>query len=243
MKTRLLSFCTLAATGAVLSTTAAFGGHARSTGSRDTPPMPSPSSFSARVDNQWFPLLPGTRYVYTGVKDGKRSRDVMTVTHNTRTIDGVPCVAVQDRLYLLGRLEERTIDWYSQDSRGNVWYFGEKTAELDKNGRVTSTEGTWTAGVNGGQPGIYMPANPRVGQSGRQEYYKGHAEDHFNVIGLFNTVSPPGLKNTLLTQETTPLEPGTVDHKMYVRGIGTVLEQTEQGPNERNELISITRTV
>ena len=58
---------------------------------------------------------------------------------------------------------------------------------------------------------------------------KGHAEDHYKVIGLFGTVSPPGTTNTLLTQETTPLEPGTVDHKMYVRGIGTVLEQTEKG--------------
>jgi hypothetical protein len=86
-----------------------------------------------------------------------------------------------------------------------------------------------------------MPAHPRLGQSARQEYYKGHAEDHFKVIGLFNTVSPRGTANTLLTQETTPLEPGTVDHKFYVRGIGTVLEQTERGGNERNELVSVTR--
>ena len=94
--------------------------------------------------------------------------------------------------------------------------------------------------MHGALPGIYMPAEPRVGQSGRQEYYKGHAEDHFKVIGRFNTVSPHGAANTVLTAETTPLEPGTVDHKMYVRGIGVVLEQTERGPNERNELISVT---
>ena len=197
--------------------------------------------FTAHVDNQWFPLLPGTRYLYTGVKDGKPSRDVVTVTHQTKTIAGAPCVVVQDRLYLRGRLAERTTDWYSQDARGNVWYFGENTAELDAHGEVTNTEGTWTTGVNGATPGIYMPAAPHVGQAGRQEYYKGHAEDHYKVIGLFSTVSPPGTANTLLTQETTPLEPGTVDHKMYVRGIGTVLEQTEKGPNERNELVSVTR--
>lgn len=202
---------------------------------------PPPSSFSAHVGNPWFPLLPGTRYVYTGVKDGKRARDVVLVTHATRTIDGVPCVAVDDRLTLGGHLEERTTDWYSQDAQGNVWYFGESTAELDAHGRVTSTEGSWLAGVDGAQPGVFMPAHPRVGQAGRQEYYKGHAEDHFKVIGLFNTVSPRGPANTLLTEETTPLEPGTVDHKLYVRGIGTVLEQTERGGNERNELVSVTR--
>jgi hypothetical protein len=198
------------------------------------PAMPPASSFSARVDNVWFPLRPGSRYVYAGVKDAKPARDLVVVTHRTKMIAGVPCIAVSDRLYLRGRLEERTTDWYSQDAKGNVWYFGENTAELDAHGHVTSTEGTWMAGVNGARPGIYMTTDPRVGESWEQEYYKGHAQDEFKVIGMFG-------KNAALTQETTPLEPGTVDHKLYVRGIGTVLEQTEKGPNERNELVSFTR--
>jgi hypothetical protein len=238
---RFLFFCMLAATCATVAATTALAVHSRSTALYSASAMPSPASFSARVDNQWFPLRPGTRYVYTGVKDGKPAREVMTVTHATRTIDGASCVTVHDRLYVLGHLGERTTDWYSQDSHGNVWYFGEETAEFDDHGHVTSTEGTWTAGVDGAQPGIYMPAQPRVGQSYRQEFYKGHAEDHFKVIGLFRTVSAPGTVNAVLTQETTPLEPGTVDHKLYVRGIGTVLEQTQKGPDERNELVSVTR--
>lgn len=205
------------------------------------PKMPRPSSFSARVDNPWFPLLRGTSWVYTGVKDGKRTRDVVTVTDRTKTIEGVPCVAVRDRLYMRGRLEERTTDWYSQDSHGNVWYFGENTAELDRHGHVTSTEGTWKAGVDGATAGIYIPGRPRLGQTGRQEFLKGHAEDHFEVIGVFGTVAPRGKANTLLTKEWTPLEPGVVDHKMYVRGIGTVLEQSQRGPDERNELVRVTR--
>ena len=223
---RILALAVLATLAAVLAT----GVTAR----------PPAASFSAHVDNPWFPLEPGTRYVYTGVKDAQPSRDVVTVTHRTRTIDGVPCVVVEDRLYLRGRLEERTIDWYSQDARGNVWYFGEQTAELDRRGRVTSTEGTWLTGVKGARPGIYMPAHPRVGQTGRQEFYKGHAEDHFKVLALFGTGAAPGTKNALLVEETTPLEPGTVDHKLYVRGIGTVLEQTERGGDERNELVAVT---
>jgi hypothetical protein len=203
--------------------------------------MPPPSSFSARVDNPWFPLLRGTRWVYSGVKDGKPTRDVVTVTHQTKTIEGVPCVAVRDHLYMRGRLEERTTDWYSQDSRGNVWYFGENTAELDAHGHVTSTEGTWKSGVRGAKAGIYIPGHPRLGQTGLQEFLKGHAEDHFKIIGVFGTVAPPGKTSTLLTKEWTPLEPGVIDHKMYVRGIGTVLEQSQRGPNERNELVSIRR--
>jgi hypothetical protein len=124
--------------------------------------------FSARVDNPWFPLTPGTTYVYTGVKDGKPARDVVTVTHRVRTIAGAPCIGVSDRLTLGGHLEERTTDWYSQNADGAVWYFGEETAELDASGRVTSTEGSWQAGVAGAKAGIYMPAHPRVGQTGRQ---------------------------------------------------------------------------
>jgi hypothetical protein len=198
------------------------------------------SGFSPRVDNPWFPLKPGTTYVYRGVKDGQPSRDVLTVTHKTKTIAGARCVVVNDRLYLRGRLHERTTDWYAQDKHGNVWYFGESTAELDKNGHVTSTEGTWQAGRNGAKPGIYMPARPTVGQSGRQELYKKHAEDHFKVLSLHAEVRVPYVtsKNALLTKEWTPLEPGVIDHKYYVRGIGNVLEQTVKGGDERNVLVS-----
>jgi len=199
--------------------------------------------FTAHVDNPWFPLRPGTVYVYRGVKDGKPSRDVVTVTHRIKTIQGAPSVVVADRLYLAGRLEERTSDWYSQDRRGNVWYFGESTAELDSRGRVTTTEGSWQAGRGGAKAGIYMPAHPVPGRFGRQEYYKGQAEDHFEVLGLRAAVSVPFVssRRALLTKEWTPLEPRVVDHKLYVRGIGTVLEQTVRGGDERNALVSVTR--
>ena len=198
----------------------------------------SGSGFSATIDNVWFPLPGGSRYTYVGVKDGLPSRDIVTVSRLTRMINGVPCAVVYDRLYLRGRLRERTIDWYSQDASGNVWYFGERTAELDTHGNVTSTEGTWTAGIRGAKPGIYMPAHPHMGQTGRQEYYKGHADDHFKVIGVF---AGSAGQNAVLTEEWTPLEPGTLDHKLYVRGVGTVLEHTERGGDEHAELVAISR--
>jgi hypothetical protein len=202
-----------------------------------------PSGFSARVDNPWYPLKPGSVYIYRGVKDREPAREVMTVTHRTRVIDGAPCVVVRDLLYLSGRLEERTTDWYTQDAKGNVWYFGERTAELDKNGKVTNTTGSWRAGVHGATPGIFMFAHPTIGRWARQEYYKGQAEDHFMVLSLRASVRVPYISTShaMLTKEWTPLEPGVIDHKYYVRGIGTVLEQTAKGPLERNELVSFRR--
>ncbi|HST16502.1 MAG TPA: hypothetical protein VLK36_02460 [Gaiellaceae bacterium] len=205
---------------------------------------PAPPSFHAHVTNRWFPLVPGTVYTYRGVKDSLPSRDVLTVTHRTNTIAGAPCMVVRDLLYLAGRLRERTTDWYSQDGRGNVWYFGERTAELDPAGHVTSTEGSWRAGLKGATAGIYMPAHPRVGASGSQEHYRGHAEDRYRIVSLHASVHVPyrGSRSALLTEEWTPLEPNVLDRKYYIAGIGTVLEQTVRGGDERNALVSLRRS-
>jgi hypothetical protein len=202
---------------------------------------PNPASFEPRIDNPWFPLHPGTVYVYRGRKDAKRARDVVTVLSRTTTIDGVRCRAVDDRLYLNGKLGERTTDWYAQDRAGNVWYFGEETAELDRRGHVTSTEGTWRTGKHGARAGIVMPAHPRVGRGFRQEFYKGHAEDHFVTLSLSAPVRTPAAssRRALLTKEWTPLEPGTIDHKLYVRGVGMVEEKTVRGGDEHSVLVSV----
>src|SRR3954463_6167160 len=187
---------------------------------------PPARHFSAAVTNPWFPLKPGAAWVYRGVKDGEASRDVVHVTSKTRVIEGAPCVGVADRLYVRGKLEERTTDWYTQDQAGNVWYFGEATAELDPKGNVKNTEGSWLAGVKGAKPGIFMFARPTPGRSARQEYLKGHAEDHFVVLRRHVRVRGPcgSSREGLLPKEGTPLEPGVIDHKYYVRGLGTVLE-------------------
>jgi hypothetical protein len=213
-----------------------------STQTKSAPPAKR-AGFTANVTNPWFPLRPGSVYRYRGIKDGEPSREVMTVTHKTKTIDGAACVVVSDLLYIRGKLEERTSDYYTQDAKGNVWYFGEQTAELDANGKVKSTSGTWTAGVDGAKPGIFMFAHPSPGRSARQEYLQGEAEDHFQVLSMTVSAAVPfkSFRGAMLTKEWTPLEPGVIDHKYYVRGIGTVLEQTVKGGDERNELVDFRR--
>jgi hypothetical protein len=206
-------------------------------------PATTARKYVARVDNPWFPLTPGTTLVYRGTEDGERLRDVFTVTHRTKVIQGARCAVVEDRLYKNGRLAERTTDWYAQDAAGNVWYFGEETAELDENGKVKSTEGSWQAGADGAVAGIFMPAQPKVGQSFRQEYYKGHAEDRFRVLSLTTSVKTPYASSdaAMLTKEWTPLEPDVVGRKYYVRGLGTVKEQTVEGGDELLVLVDVRR--
>ena len=129
---------------------------------------------------------PGTRYVYTGVKDGKPSRDVVTVTRRTRTIAGRPVRrrrATASTSRPARGAHDRLV--HARTRAATSGTSARTTAELDRHGRVTSTEGTWQAGVDGAQAGIYMPAAPagRPDADGRSSY-KGHAEDHFRVIGL-----------------------------------------------------------
>jgi hypothetical protein len=209
-------------------------------------PRYDPANFSARVDNPWFPLKPGITYVYRG-KDGKPARDVVHVTDQVVAIAGVPCRVVKDKLYLNGILEERTKDYYTQDDQGNVWYFAEDTAELDKNGNVLTTEGTWRTGKKGAEAGLFMQANPQVGDQFQQELYRGHAEDHYKVLSLSAEVTVPYghfgsnklRRNVELTKEWSPLEPKVRDHKYYVRGIGEVAENTVKGGHETGKLVKI----
>jgi hypothetical protein len=236
---------TLLAGGSVSPTTVAANGtaisHAAARPSEGRT-HPAPSHFTrGRVDNAWFPLRPGNRMVSIGREAGNRLRDVVFTTYSTAVIDGVTCRAVRDRLFQNSVLREITTDWYAQTRRGTVWYFGERTAELDRHGHVVSREGSFRSGRNGAEAGVFMPAHPRVGQSFQQENYPGHAEDRFAIRDLSADIAVPVIAShhAMLTRETSPLEPGVVDHKYYVRDVGTVREVTVKGGSESLRLMSI----
>jgi hypothetical protein len=206
-------------------------------------PQIDPANFSSTIDNPYLPMTPGTTFVYEGTTEGEGQQDVMVVTRQTKEILGVACVVVKDTARHDGALLEQTDDWYAQDGDGNVWYFGEDTKEYEE-GKVVSTEGSWVAGVDGAQPGVVMPAHPQVTDSFRQEYYPGHAEDLFWIVGLAQPVSVPygQFEKAALTLEWTRLEPDVIDRKYYVPGVGLVLEASAAGPQERAVLVSITKT-
>ncbi len=206
----------------------------------DYNPVINPSDFVAVVDNPYFPLVPGTTFVYEGVSEDGAERNEMHVTDETKVIMGVACTVVWDRVWLEGSLIEETYDWYAQDKNGSVWYFGEDSREMD-NGVVVSTEGSWETGVDGAKPGIVMMGLPVVGEVYRQEYYKGEAEDMAEVVSLNASATVPHgvYSDCLQTKDWTPLEPGVAEYKYYASGVGMVREAVAEGGTGYMELVDI----
>ena len=219
--------------------TAVLGAATAEADSRYAPKF-DPKDFVDRVDNRFFPLTPGTRFIYTGVEDGAEEINVTLVTHDRKEILGISAIVVLDRVFVDGELQEKTFDWFAQDSRGNVWYLGEDTKEFE-DGKVVSTAGSWEAGVNGAVPGIIMPAHPQVGQHYQQEFFEGEAEDEARVVarGLDITVPFGSFHDCLKTVEFTRLEPGVKEAKFYCPDLGFVKARAIQGEVTRLVLKNI----
>src|ERR1051325_529967 len=199
-----------------------------------------PANFVGEITNQYMPLIPGTIYVYKGTEDNKPGLNLTTVSRATKQIMGVNVTTVHDRVYLNKKLAEDTLDWYAQDKQGNVWYFGEDSKEI-QNGQVTSTEGSWQAGVNGALPGIVMEAHPKRGDKYVQEHAGKTAHDQAAVLSLRQTAAVPfgAFTRVLQTKEFSPLEPGIVEQKFYARGIGFVRSVMVKGGTEEWKLVGI----
>ena len=204
-------------------------------------PSINPANFVSVIDNRYWPLKPGTGYHYKGVRGTTNQTDDEIVTHRTKKILGIPATVVRDTVSQNGNPVERTFDYYAQDKAGNVWYMGELSLEK-KNGRMVKASDSWLSGVNGGQPGIIMPGNPRPGDKYRQEYYPpGQALDEATVLRLDGKVKVPSgsYQHVLVTSEYSPLEPQT-EQKYYVPGLGEAAERVVKGHHEEFQLVSVT---
>ena len=193
------------------------------------------------IDNPFFPLEPGTTFIYRGESEGAPTRDVMNVTSETKEILGVTATVVYHLSYEDGVLIEETFDWFAQDKDGNVWYLGEDTKELDENGNVISTEGSWEAGVDGAEAGIIMLADPKKGDKYAQENAPDIAEDMAQVIGFEDNVCVQYgcFDNVLVTKEWSPLERGVVEYKYYAEGVGFIYGEMIKGGEETTELVRV----
>jgi hypothetical protein len=225
-------------TGAPAAPTAAS---AATTDTPAPPTLPRPRDFVGVVDAPFLPFVPGTRWVYKGYGEEAGERNVVTVLHRTKVIEGVTTTVVHDVVMEDGKVTEDTHDWYAQDRLGNVWYLGELSKEY-QNGQV-DTSGSWKAGVDGGQAGIVMPADPVVGRTYAQEYEPGEAEDFAKVIALDEQVGVPfgHVDEARVTSEGSSLEPRTVELKYYAKGVGVVTEIQTSPRFARTALVKMTK--
>ena len=200
------------------------------------PPI-DPANFVDSVTNRYFPLPSGAVWTYRGENSAIKVR----VTNRKRRIMGVDCVVVRDTVTVDGKVEEDTFDYYAQDRQGNVWYFGESTAEY-VNGYIVSIDGTFIAGQGGAKPGIIMSAHPAPGTTVRQEFALDEAEDlaRYESVGGTLVTRMGTFRNVLKTFELTPLEPEAKENKYYAPGIGNVLT-IDLATGEREALVSFER--
>jgi len=208
------------------------------------PSFVDPTQIGVTVQpNPYFPLVAGNRWVFEG--DGERV--VVLVKNETKLIDGVTCVVVNDVVTEDGILVEDTDDWFAQDTDGNVWYCGEiaRDYELFEGDNPQTPElieigGSWKAGREGAEPGILLPAIPVMGDVIRQEVLYGDAEDVIEILSLTATEAAPGgscTGNCLQTRDFTPLDGEANENKYYAPGIGLIVE-IDLNTGDRVELMS-----
>jgi hypothetical protein len=220
------------------------GSHNRGLPQGSEPVNLNPADFSTRIDNPYWPMRPGSRWVYSETDtEGTKQKVVVTVTHKTKTIaNGVKARVIRDVVTENGTPVEITDDWYAQDKPGNIWYLGEAVRNYE-NGELVDRAGSFEAGVDGAQAGVAMPADPVPGLSYRQEYYKGQAEDKAAIVtvGEEQVEVPFGhFPRVLMTRDLVPTEPKVQELKFYARGVGPLLSMHTDGSGGRAALVSYT---
>jgi hypothetical protein len=172
--------------------------------------------------NPHFILEAGYQLV---LEDGKE-RIVITVLGETKVVDGVECRVVEERETKGEQLVEVSRNYFAISKRtNNVYYFGEDV-DMYKDGKVAGHGGSWLSGKDGAKFGLLMPGTPLLGARYQQEVAPKVAMDRAEIVGVSETVKTPvgEFKQCLKIEETTPLEKGEKEYKLYAPGIGQVQE-------------------
>jgi hypothetical protein len=181
-------------------------------------------SFSSGGKGKYFDLTPGFQQVFDGEEKGEKAHLVITVTDRTKKVAGVETRVVQEYEMEGGKLAEISWNYMAicKDS-GDLCYFGEDVDEY-QDGKLQGHGSSWLAGKKRAVYGVMVPANPAVGQKYYQEQAPKEALDRAEVVSVSENFDTPAgkFKNCVKTDETTPLEPGDPEAKLYAPGIGLV---------------------
>ena len=197
-------------------------------------------AFSAAVDHPLVPLSSVGLTVIEGTERDPGTGETVELRVESRVLDepevvaGVPVAVVDVKEYEDGDLVEHTLDYYAQRGDGSVWYFGEKVDDYEA-GKLVGHTGQWLAGEDGAKAGLFMPADPAVGQKFEQEQAPGVAEDLSEVVAVGLEVRTPAgtFSDCVRTKDFAPLDNAT-EHKLYCPGVGLV---REEAPGVRVELV------
>jgi hypothetical protein len=205
-------------------------------------PRINPADFSSKITNQYFNLPIGKKMTFEATTEKGIKEDIkIEVLQQKKIIAGVETIIYLDKVYNDGQLVEETTDYLAQHKNGDVWYFGEEVDNY-KNGKLKDHAGSFIHGKDGAKAGIWMKAEQKVGDSYRQEYYKGKAEDMRDTIatGLRVTTQMGAYENCVKTYDWTPLEPTSREYKYYCPAVGSLVLNEDLVTGKRSELTSVT---
>lgn len=203
-------------------------------------PTINPKDFSTTITNKYFSIAPGKKMTFEAqTKDGPEKIEI-TIEGGTKNIGGVDTVIYRDKVFVADQLVEDTRDYLAQHKNGDVWYFGEDVDNYVK-GVFKDHHGTFMHGQKGAKAGIWIKADQKVGDSYRQEYYKGIAEDMRNVVAVDQTVvtKQATYKGCVEFYDWTPLEPSSKEHKYYCPEVAGELVSEHLAEGTRTELVSV----
>lgn len=193
--------------------------------------------FTLVIDNGFFPVVVGSESVLEDEEGDAQL--VITVPGDMEEVAGVNTRVLVETEFEGDLLIEVSRNFFTQvqegaPGAGTVCYFGEDVDICDTglqpdgmggflcDGEEPSHEGAWRAGVNGAIPGIFMLADPEVGDVYNEEIAPDVAEDIAEVTDLGDRIEVLDeiFFDTLTTLDCNPLDPGPRDTKVYIDGMG-----------------------
>jgi hypothetical protein len=223
------------ALGAMIAAAALFGACGGGGSKQAESPSLNPADFQAKVDNRLYPLPASSQQVYEGEEPDPDTGNTIKTRVESRVLPksdrvaGVEVTVVEDKEFKDGELVESTLDYFAQHRDGSVYYFGERVDEYEE-GKVVSHEGQWLAGEGKNREGVFMPAQPTLGQVFEQEKAPGVAEDTSTIVAVDQSVTTPAgsFKGCVKTEDFNPLDKAT-EFKYYCLGVGMVREEFPDG--------------
>jgi len=185
--------------------------------------MQDTCEFNPTGRNTYFILEPG--YQLT-LEDKTGGRLVITVLDETKKVGSVLTRVVEENESKNGKTIEISRNFFAVcRQNGGVYYFGEEV-DIYRDGKIDKHEGAWDAtGAN--RAGLAMPGLAMLGARYYQELAPGTAMDRAEIVSTSESLPTPAgtFANCLKTLETTPLEPGEQEYKLYAPGVGLIKDE------------------